>query len=87
MKLKTALLGVVAALVLGTIAAPAQASEPRPNDSMFFSAEDLDAMSPDGGAALDPAVFLRGLEELEASPVERNAISEGGHTFYQYVVP
>lgn len=87
MKFKTAVLGVVAALALGTIAAPAQASEPLPDDSMFFSSEDLDAMSPNGGAALDPDVFLRGLEELEASPVERNEVTEDGHTFYQYVVP
>ncbi|WCD93816.1 hypothetical protein [Microbacterium sp. nov. GSS16] len=87
MKFKTAVLGVVAALALGTIAAPAQASEPLPDDSMFFSSKDLDAMSPNGGAALDPDVFLHGLEELEASPVERNEITEDGHTFYQYVVP
>lgn len=87
MKFKTAVLGVVAALALGTIAAPAQASEPLPDNSMFFSSEDLDAMSPNGGAALDPDVFLRGLEELEASPVERNEVTEDVHTFYQYVVP
>lgn len=87
MKFKTAVIGVVAALALGTIAAPAQASEPLPDDSMFFSSEDLDAMSPNGGAALDPDVFLQGLEELEASPVERNEVTQDGYTFYQYVVP
>ncbi|MFY9713358.1 MAG: hypothetical protein WAK00_07785 [Microbacterium sp.] len=87
MRFKTAAVGVVTALALGMLAAPAQASEPLPDDSMFFSSEDLDAMAPDGGAALDPEVFLQGLEELEASPAQRNKITEDGYTFYQYVVP
>lgn len=87
MKFKTAVLGVIAALALGTLAAPAQASEPLPDDSMFFSSEDLDTLSPGGGAALDPEMFLQGLEELEASQAQRNEITEDGYTFYQYVVP
>ena len=54
---------------------------------MFFSSEDLNAMSTNGGTALDPSVFLRGLEELEASSVERIEITDDGYTFFQYVVP
>lgn len=87
MKLRTVVLGVVTALALGSIAAPAQASEQLPDDSMFFSSEDLNAMSTNSGTALDPSVFLRGLEELEASSVERIEITDDGYTFYQYVVP
>ncbi|MBT2483556.1 MULTISPECIES: hypothetical protein [unclassified Microbacterium] len=87
MKLKTAVVGVVTALALGMLGSPAHASEPLPDDSMFFSSEDLNEMAPNGGAALDPDVFLQGLEELEASPAHRNEITEDGYTFYQYVVP
>ncbi|MGB3374863.1 MAG: hypothetical protein WBA87_06970 [Microbacterium sp.] len=87
MKFKTVVLSAVAALALGMLAAPAQASEPLTDDSMFFSSEDLNALAPSGGAVLDPGVFLQGLEELEASSAQRNEIAEDGYTFYQYVVP
>jgi hypothetical protein len=87
MKPKRAVVGVVTALALGMLGSPAHASEPLPDNSLFFSSEDLNAMAPNGGAALDPEVFLQGLEELEASPAQRNEITEDGYTFYQYVVP
>lgn len=84
---KTAVVGVVAAFALTMISVPANAVEALPDDSVFFSSEDLNALSPHGGEVLDPEVFLLGLEELEASAAQRNEITEDGFTFYEYVVP
>lgn len=51
------------------IAGPAHASVSTADDSTFISAADLDALAPNGSAALDPDVFLEGIEQLEASRV------------------
>ncbi|WP_412168338.1 hypothetical protein ACLUS2_013640 [Curtobacterium flaccumfaciens pv. flaccumfaciens] len=68
---RTALVAISAAAVCASalVGSPASAVEADPDESTFFSATDLDELAPNGSAALDPAVFLEGLEELEASSV------------------
>lgn len=76
----------VALLGSSLVGKPAHAAEPATDDSTFVSAEELDAMAPNGSAALDPSVFLEGLEQLEASAVPRQTITDDGHTYRRYVV-
>lgn len=82
--LVTVAIAVTAASTL--MAAPAQAAGHAPGTSTFLSPTDLDAMAPNGSSALDPEVFLEGLVQLEASPVRREPISDGGLTSYRYLV-
>lgn len=88
MKWKKTAIGVVAALVLAvSVSGPANAAEASPDGSMSFTAKDLDAISPGGGQMLSPQTFLTGLEELEASAAQRQAVILDGHTYYKYVLP
>lgn len=85
---RAALVAISAAAVCASalVGSPANAVEADPDASTFFSATDLDELAPNGSAALDPAVFLEGLEELEASSVRRQAVTEAGLTSYRYIV-
>ncbi|OIH96548.1 hypothetical protein BIU90_17045 [Curtobacterium sp. MCBA15_001] len=68
------------------IAGPAHAAELGADESTFISAGELDSLAPNGSAALDPNVFLEGIEQLEASSVPRQTITEGGRTYHRFVV-
>ena len=85
---RIALVATAAVVLIGSslVAPPANAVEIAPNTSTFISASELDTMVPNGSAALDPAVFLEGLEQLEASAVPRETIVDRGRTSYRYIV-
>lgn len=79
----------VALLVSSLVAQPAHAAPAGPvvpEGSTFISASELDALAPNGSEALDPHVFLEGLEQLEASPVQRQTITDDRHTYNRYFV-
>ncbi|MFJ3383418.1 MULTISPECIES: hypothetical protein [unclassified Curtobacterium] len=82
------LVATAAAALLGSslVAGAAEAAEPAADESTFISAAELDALAPNGSAALDPRVFLEGIEQLEASPAPRQTFTADGHTYHRYVV-
>lgn len=82
-------LGVTACAVIlvGPNATAANAAVPPLEPAVRFAVEDRGIASLVTGRVLDPQLFLRGLEDLEASTVTRNEIVAGATTFYEYVVP
>jgi hypothetical protein len=85
---RNALVAAAAIALLGSsiVANPAHAAQASADESTFVSAAELDALAPNGSAVLDPNVFLEGIEQLEASPVRRQTITDDGHTYYRYIV-
>lgn len=85
---RIALVAIAAAALLGSslVAGPAHAAEPAADEPTFISAAELDALAPKGSAALDPHVFLEGIEQLEASPLPRQTFTDDGHIYRRYVI-
>jgi hypothetical protein len=85
---RIALVAAAAVALLGSslVASPAHAAESAADESTFVSAAELDALAPNGSAALNPHVFLEGIEQLEASGVPRQTITDDGHTYHRFVV-
>ncbi|WP_423921357.1 hypothetical protein ACPEEZ_00625 [Frigoribacterium sp. 2-23] len=85
---RTALASAVSVALLGSIlvASPASAAGFGDNESRVESIIDANAPVPTEDITVDPAVFLEGLEQLEAAPVQRQPILDDGHTYYRYTV-
>jgi hypothetical protein len=82
-KRTAATIGCVAALALMTVSAPASAAERH----RLLARSGSEVPVTQVQSVMDPALFLQGLEELEASSAPRDTRMEQGRVFYEYVVP
>jgi hypothetical protein len=86
-RVRAGLVAVTTAAILSStfLAAPAGATARAP-DVSSFSPSDVESSTFDATTTLDPAVFLEGLVQLEASTVPRETLTDGGNTYHRYIV-